>query len=65
MCKMDKLWTLESALPVIKRIADVAEEHGFDVALYGSVLRREYSENDLDLFFVVAETRTTTVHART
>ena len=35
------LWTLGSALPVVRGIADIAEEHGLDVALYGSVLRRE------------------------
>jgi hypothetical protein len=48
------LCTLESALPVVRGIADIAEEHGFDVALYSSVLRRERSESDLDLYFVVA-----------
>jgi hypothetical protein len=39
-----ELWTLEGALPVIRRIAAIAKEHGFTVALYGSVLMKGESE---------------------
>jgi hypothetical protein len=59
-----ELWTLEGALPVIRRIAAIAKEHGFTVALYGSVLMKGESENDLDLYFIAAEEKTSAVHAQ-
>lgn len=46
------MWTLDEALPLIRKISPIARRHGFSVALYGSVLERGRSENDLDLFFV-------------
>lgn len=46
------MWTLQEALPLIRKISPIAEKHGFSVALYGSVLVRGESEKDLDLFFV-------------
>jgi len=49
------MWTLNAALPLIRRIAPIARTHGFSVALYGSVLERGESEKDLDLFFVKQE----------
>jgi hypothetical protein len=59
-----ELWTLEGALPVIRRIAAIAKEHGFTVALYGSVLMKGESENDLDLYFIAAEEKTSAVRAQ-
>jgi hypothetical protein len=59
-----ELWTLEGALPIIRRIAAIAEEHGFTVALYGSVLMKGESESDLDLYFIAAEEKTSAVHAK-
>ena len=50
------MWTLNDALPLIRRIEPIAKRHGFSVALYGSVLYRGESEKDLDLFFVEQET---------
>ncbi len=58
------LWTLEGALPIVRRIAAIAKEQGFTVALYGSVLREGQSNEDLDLYFIVAEERTSAVHAQ-
>jgi hypothetical protein len=46
------MWTLDEALPLIRKISPIAREHGFSVALYGSVLDRGRSERDLDLFFI-------------
>jgi hypothetical protein len=59
-----ELWTLKGAVPVIRRIAAIAEEHGFTVALYGSVLLKGESESDLDLYFIAAEEKTGAVHAQ-
>jgi hypothetical protein len=59
-----ELWTLEGAVPIIRRIAAIAEEHGFTVALYGSVLMKGESESDLDLYFIAAEEKTSAVHAQ-
>jgi|HubBroStandDraft_5_1064220.scaffolds.fasta_scaffold860202_1 hypothetical protein len=49
------MWTLEYALTLIRKIAPIAERHGFSVALYGGVLLSGQSENDLDLFFVLQD----------
>jgi hypothetical protein len=57
------MWTLESAIPLIKKIAPIAQRHGFSVALYGSVLDSGNSEKDLDLFFVEQEPDICDVHA--
>jgi hypothetical protein len=46
------MWTLESALPLVRTISPIALRHGFSLALYGSVLDRGESEKDLDLFFI-------------
>jgi hypothetical protein len=46
------MWTLDEALPLIRKISPITQRHGFSVALYGSVLDRGESEKDLDLFFV-------------
>jgi len=46
------MWTLDKALPLIKKISDAARSCGFSVALYGSVLEQGKSSKDLDLFFV-------------
>jgi len=46
------MWTLETANPLIRKIAPIAQRHGFSVALYGSVLDASESNKDLDLFFV-------------
>jgi hypothetical protein len=46
------MWTLETAVPLIQKIAPIAKRHGFSVALYGSVLDTGKSQKDLDLFFV-------------
>jgi hypothetical protein len=46
------MWTLDEALPLIKKIAEAAQRCGFSVALYGSVLERGESNKDLDIFFV-------------
>jgi predicted nucleotidyltransferase len=59
-----ELWTLEGAVPILRRIAAIAEEHGFTVALYGSVLMKGESESDLDLYFIAAEEKTSAVHAQ-
>jgi len=49
------MWTLNDALPLIRKIEPIAKRHGFSLALYGSVLYRGESEKDLDLFFVEQE----------
>jgi hypothetical protein len=46
------MWTLEDALPLIRKISQIALRKGFSVALYGGVLDRGTSEQDLDLFFI-------------
>lgn len=46
------MWTLDSALPLIRQVSPIAARHGFSVALYGSVLDRGTSEKDVDLFFI-------------
>ena len=43
------MWTLESALPVLRVLEAVAAKEGFHVALSGSVLYRGYSAKDLDV----------------
>ena len=47
------MWTLDDALPLVRKIAPIAKRNGFSVALYGSVLEEGKSENDLDLFFLL------------
>jgi len=49
------MWTLDEALPLIRKISPIARRRGFSVALYGSVLDRGKSEKDLDLFFLEQE----------
>jgi len=44
------LWTLEGAMPIVRRIAAIAKEQGFTVALYGTVLSEGQSDGDLDLY---------------
>jgi hypothetical protein len=56
------MWTLDTALPIIQRIAPIATEHGFTVALRGSVLTNGFAE-DLDLCFIEWEVNTNVVHA--
>lgn len=51
------LWKLEPALYLIRQLAPIALDHGFSVALYGSVLLSGESKNDLDLFFVLQDPR--------
>jgi hypothetical protein len=46
------MWTLDEALPLIRKISDAARSCKFSVALYGSVLEQAESSRDLDLFFV-------------
>jgi hypothetical protein len=46
------MWTLEDALPLIRKLSEIALRNGFSVALSGGVLDRGSSEHDLDLFFV-------------
>lgn len=52
---MSLKWTLDDALPIIRKIAPIARECGLDVALRGSVLLRGESTNDLDLLLVVED----------
>jgi hypothetical protein len=49
------MWTLETALSVIRKVAPIAMNHGFSVTLYGSVPLSGESKNDLDLFFVLQD----------
>ncbi len=58
------MWTIENALPVVRSIAVIGREHGFSVALYGSVLVAGESGKDLDLFFIASENRTCADHAQ-
>ncbi len=58
------IWTIEDALPVVRSIAVIGREHGFSVALYGSVLVAGESSKDLDLFFITADKKTCAVHAQ-
>lgn len=44
-------WTLQEALPVIKKITEEMNRHGYMVALYGSVLTKGEGR-DLDLQFI-------------
>ncbi len=53
------MWTIENALPVVKSIAVIGREHGFSVALYGSVLVDGQSNKDLDLFLIAAREKMT------
>jgi hypothetical protein len=57
------LWTLETALPVVRRIAAIAKKHGFALALYGSVLNKGHGQ-DIDLYFIAQQPNTTSVHAQ-
>jgi hypothetical protein len=52
---MVPVWTLEQALPIIRKIAKVAKKCGLDMALRGSVLLRGESRNDLDLLLIVED----------
>jgi len=54
--------TLADALPLIRKISPIAQRHGFSVALYGGVLNRGQSEQDLDLFFVEQDPDIISVH---
>lgn len=45
----DAMWTLDSALPVLRALEAVASKEGFHVALSGSVLYRGHSAKDLDV----------------
>jgi hypothetical protein len=58
------LWTLNDALPLIRKITSLAKRHGFSTALYGSVLAEGQSKKDLDLYFIVAEDMTSAAHAQ-
>ena len=49
-------WTLELALPVIRRIEDIASQTGFHTALTGSVLFRGESNEDLDIILYPRKT---------
>lgn len=49
------MWTLQTAIPLIQKLAPIATRHGFSVALYGSVLEIGESNKDLDVFFVEQE----------
>ena len=57
------MWTLETAIPLIRKIAPIAQRHGFSVAFYGSVLDAGESNKDLDLFFVEQDAEICDVHA--
>ena len=46
------MWTLDDALPLIRKISGIARRNGFSAALYGSVVERGSSAKDLDVFFV-------------
>jgi hypothetical protein len=58
------MWTIEDALPVVRTVAIIGRDHGFSVALCGSVLVAGESGKDLDLFFIAAENRTCAAHAQ-
>jgi hypothetical protein len=55
-------WTLDDALPLIRKIMPIAHQNGLDVALRGGVLRNGYSEKDLDLFFTFETEKTAIAH---
>ena len=42
---LSKNYSPNGALPVIRKIAPIAQRHGFSVALYGGVLDRGESDN--------------------
>lgn len=44
------MWTLESALPLLRGLEESLKPHGIHVALGGSVLHRGESKKDLDVF---------------
>ena len=56
------MWTIETAIPLIRKIAPIAERYGFSVALSGIVLDGGKSQKDLDLFFVEQDPEICDVH---
>jgi hypothetical protein len=54
--------TLADVLPLIRKISPIAQRHGFSLALYGGVLNRGQSEQDLDLFFIEQDPDIISVH---
>lgn len=44
-----KMWTLESALPLLRELEEACNEWGYFTALAGSVLYKGWSSNDLDV----------------
>ena len=44
-----KMWTLESALPLIRELESACNDWGYYTALAGSVLYAGHSDNDLDI----------------
>jgi hypothetical protein len=58
------MWTLDEALPLIRKIAEAARTCGYSVALYGSVLVRGESTKDLDIFFIEQEAGCNVEHCR-
>lgn len=58
------MWAIPNDLPVVQKIAVIGREHGFSVALYGSVLVDGASSSDLDLYFIATRERMTCVDAQ-
>lgn len=44
-------WTMDKALPLIRKIEAIAPKHGAHVALTGGVLYKDGARKDLDILF--------------
>lgn len=50
MDKKPKMWELEQALTLIRKLDMYVRNYGYHLALGGGVLREGYSYNDLDIY---------------
>lgn len=59
------MWTIENALLVVRTLVPIAKEHGFAVAIHGSVVStgKSSDDGDLELFFIASEDKTTASQA--
>lgn len=49
---MNRMWTMEQGLVVVRTLQPLAQLFGYHIALGGGVLNRGASDKDLDLYFL-------------
>ncbi len=48
----DHKWTMDKALTLIREIEPTCKQHGYFLGLCGGVLRKGYSDKDLDIILI-------------